>query len=48
MEQITGIEPVYPAWKAGILPLNYICILGGGNHPKLFKLSTRENLIAYK
>ena len=24
MERMTGIEPAQPAWKAGILPLNYI------------------------
>ena len=23
MERVTGIEPAYPAWKAGVLPLNY-------------------------
>ena len=23
VEPLTGIEPVYPAWKAGVLPLNY-------------------------
>ena len=23
MERVTGIEPARPAWKAGILPLNY-------------------------
>jgi hypothetical protein len=23
MERVKGIEPSYPAWKAGILPLNY-------------------------
>jgi hypothetical protein len=23
-----GIEPTLPAWKAGILPLNYIRIVG--------------------
>ena len=22
-----GIEPTQPAWEAGVLPLNYICIL---------------------
>ena len=26
MERMTGIEPARPAWKAGILPLNYIRI----------------------
>ena len=23
LERVMGIEPTYPAWKAGILPLNY-------------------------
>ncbi len=23
MERVTGIEPVWPAWKAGTLPLSY-------------------------
>jgi hypothetical protein len=23
MERVMGIEPTRPAWKAGILPLNY-------------------------
>ena len=23
MERVTGIGPAYPAWKAGVLPLNY-------------------------
>ena len=23
MERVMGIEPTYPAWKAGVLPLNY-------------------------
>ena len=26
MEQVTGIEPAYLAWKANVLPLNYTCI----------------------
>ena len=25
MEQVRGIEPPYPAWEAGVLPLNYTC-----------------------
>lgn len=25
-KQITGIEPASPAWEAGILPMNYICV----------------------
>jgi hypothetical protein len=28
MERMMGIEPTLPAWKAGILPLNYIRIVG--------------------
>ena len=23
VERVMGIEPTYPAWKAGVLPLNY-------------------------
>ena len=26
VERMRGIEPPYPAWKAGILPMNYIRI----------------------
>ena len=26
-KRMTGIEPAYPAWEAGVLPLNYIRIL---------------------
>ena len=25
-EQVAGIEPVSPAWEAGVLPMNYICM----------------------
>ncbi len=25
LEQVTGIEPAYSAWKAEVLPLNYTC-----------------------
>ena len=25
-KQITGIEPAFPAWEAGVLPMNHICI----------------------
>lgn len=32
MERVTGIEPARPAWKAGVLPLNYtrIEVIGAG------------------
>ena len=23
---MTGVEPASPAWEAGVLPMNYICI----------------------
>lgn len=23
LEPVTGIEPAFPAWEAGVLPLNY-------------------------
>ena len=26
-ERVMGIEPTYPAWKAGVLPLNYTRII---------------------
>ena len=25
-KQVMGIEPTYPAWKAGVLPMNYTCV----------------------
>ena len=29
-KRVMGIEPTYPAWKAGVLPLNYTRILVSG------------------
>ena len=29
-ERATGIEPAWPAWKAGALPLSYARMLRGG------------------
>ena len=26
LEQVKGIEPSWPAWEAGVLPLNYTCV----------------------
>ena len=38
-----GIEPTYPAWKAGVLPLNYTRVSNTSNIiPQIFK-NTREN-----
>ena len=28
LERVMGIEPTYPAWKAGVLPLNYTRMAG--------------------
>ena len=33
MERVMGIEPTRPAWKAGILPLNYTRT--GAVHPRM-------------
>lgn len=30
MERVTGIEPAWPAWKAGTLPLSYTRVGGLG------------------
>lgn len=27
LERVGGIEPLYPAWEAGVLPLNYTRVL---------------------
>ena len=35
LERVMGIEPTRPAWKAGILPLNYTRILHEGNKSNL-------------
>ena len=34
-ERVMGIEPTYPAWKAGVLPLNY-------TRMRYMKLNTAE------
>lgn len=26
-KQIRGIEPPFPAWEAGVLPMNHICMM---------------------
>ena len=31
LERVMGIEPTLPAWKAGILPLNYTRVLTVNN-----------------
>ena len=36
VERMMGIEPTYPAWKAGVLPLNYIRTA----RPQMFSLES--------
>ena len=31
-KRVMGIEPTYPAWKAGVLPLNYTRIYNYSRH----------------
>ena len=40
MERVKGIEPSRPAWKAGVLPLNYT-----RNIPKLSHSHVAQNFI---
>ncbi len=41
-EQMTGIEPASPAWEAGILPMNYICMVSCGTlTPSYFSIITQ-------
>ena len=47
LERVMGIEPTRPAWKAGILPLNYT----RNNHQQLkilTQVSTKVNIINFK
>ena len=39
-ERVMGIEPTYPAWKAGVLPLNYTRI-------RCMKLNTIEQKLLF-
>ena len=38
MERVMGIEPTRPAWKAGILPLNYTRISTYSGTVSLYRL----------
>ena len=42
MEPMTGIGPAYPAWKAGVLPLNYIDMRGTNNRERMMSLLVPE------
>jgi hypothetical protein len=34
VERVTGIEPAWPAWKAGALPLSYTRMLAALDEPR--------------
>ena len=42
MERVMGIEPTRPAWKAGVLPLNYTRVLNSVLHYTLPELICQE------
>ena len=31
-----GIEPTYPAWEAGVLPMNYTRVYAAGTNPAAY------------
>lgn len=35
---MTGIEPASPAWEAGVLPMNYICLSVATENPNFCRL----------
>ena len=43
-----GIEPTRPAWKAGVLPLNYIRIYRGDTKPNLPDVLSTAILLHYR
>src|SRR3712207_976325 len=38
LERVTGIEPAWPAWKAGALPLSYARVLRNGGAAQAYLL----------
>lgn len=44
-KQMTGVEPASPAWEAGVLPMNYICILN--NHRKYYNTNPLKMQILF-
>ena len=47
-QQITGVEPAFPAWEASVLPMNHICTKNGAygirTHDLLNAIQTRSQL----
>ena len=49
LERVMGIEPTRPAWKAGVLPLNYTRAFCDGNYystPLLFRQGLFQTFLA--
>lgn len=44
-KQMTGVEPASPAWEAGVLPMNYICI--SNNHKKYYNTNPLKMQILF-
>ena len=42
-KRVMGIEPTYPAWKAGVLPLNYTRTFGNKCVPLYFYLMRHQS-----
>ena len=45
LERVMGIEPTRPAWKAGVLPLNYTRIISDGLYCST--VTTKKSSIRY-
>ena len=43
IKRVMGIEPTYPAWKAGVLPLNYTRTFGNKCVPLYFYLMRHQS-----
>ena len=53
MERVMGIEPTYPAWEAGVLPMNYTRVHAAGEDPAAYfnimklKIKSKERGLVY-
>ncbi len=45
MVRVDGIEPTTPAWKAGVLPLNYTRKVRNHAHPHSASASSKEFIL---
>ena len=46
-KRVMGIEPTYPAWKAGVLPLNYTRVSNTNNILPYFSKIASANFIFF-